>query len=332
MRAIVGLAASALVAVAAVKAFSHRPMPPMPPTRLAIESMQFDTIARSQAGLVIGGELGSLLYSGDQGKDWTVAKVQPERQALITQTAFAADGLRGLSVGHEGWILRTQDGGKTWKEVAFDEKNGEPFMGATYMGEQHWMVVGAFGRALRSDDDGQTWQPMVLPDAVADMHLNRVVGSADRQHWLIVGEAGLVLRSDDQGETWTQEEPFYNGSFYDALALPQGGWLVYGMRGHAFVQHDGGPWRQSEIPGPVSFYGHALLPDGRILLVGQGGVVATSTDGGLHFSFDRLPGRASLTDIALDDQGAGWITSTAGLLPYHLPQGAGAASSTAGSQ
>ena len=71
-------------------------------------------------------------------------------------------------------------------------------------------------------------------------------------------------------------------------------------------------------PGPVSFYGHSVLPDGRIVLVGQVGVVATSTDGGLHFTFDKLPGSASLTDIEVNDKGAGWITSDAGLLPYQV--------------
>jgi photosystem II stability/assembly factor-like uncharacterized protein len=62
----------------------------------------------------------------------------------------------------------------------------------------------------------------------------------------------------------------------------------------------------------------AVLPDGRILLVGQGSVVATSSDGGHHFSFSRVAGRATLTDIALDSEGAGWITSDAGLQPYQV--------------
>ena len=62
----------------------------------------------------------------------------------------------------------------------------------------------------------------------------------------------------------------------------------------------------------------AVLPDGRILLVGQGSVVGTSSDGGHHCSFSRVAGRATLTDIALDSEGAGWITSDAGLQPYQV--------------
>lgn len=320
MRILVGLAMSAVMAVAAVVAFSHRQTPPLAATRLPVDKTQFDSVVHSKAGLVIGGELGKLLYSGDNGKDWTPATVTPDRQALITQVVFAPDGLRGLAIGQEGWILRTTDGGVNWKEVAFDEKNGEPFMGAANLGDKVWMVVGAFGRALKSQDDGQTWQSVTMPAGVEDKHLNRIVGSANGQQWLIVGEGGLVLRSNDAGQDWAVEPAFYNGSFYDAIALPSGGWLVYGMRGNAFMQHGDGPWEKAEMPGPVSFFGHAVLPDGRILLVGQGSVVATSSDGGRHFSFSRAAGRATLTDIALDATGAGWISSDAGLQPYQVAE------------
>ncbi len=318
MRILVGLTMSALMAVAAVQAFSPRHTPALAATRLAVEKLQFDTVAQSKTALVVGGGLGKLLFSKDQGKDWQVATLSQDRQALITQVVFASDGLRGLAVGHEGWVLRTTDGGQSWTEVAFDEKNGEPLMSVANLQGERWLAVGAFGRALLSQDDGKTWAPFTLPAGVEDKHMNRIVGSADGKDWLIVGERGLVLRSQDQGQSWKQLPEFYNGSFYNAIALANDGWLVYGMRGHAFVERNGGSWHKSDIPGPVSFYGHSVLPDGRIVLVGQGGVVATSTDGGLHFTFDKLPGSASLTDIEVNDKGVGWITSDVGLLPYQV--------------
>lgn len=141
-----------------------------------------------------------------------------------------------------------------------------------------------------------------------------------------------MLCSQDQGESWTQVPEFYNGSFYNALALPHDGWLVYGMRGNAFVSRGDGPWQRAEIPAPVSFFGSTVLPDGRILLLGQGSIVATSKDGGAHFALSRLAGRATLMDIALQPDGSGWLASDAGLMPYSLadapqasaPQAAGA--------
>ncbi len=317
MRTPVGLVVAALMALGAVQAFAPRETPPLAATRLAVDRMQLNTLSTSQAGLVAGGELGALLYSTDQGQHWERAKVSNQRQALINQIRFAPDGLQGMAVGHEGWILRTTDGGRSWTEVAFSESNGEPLMGIARMPSGAWITVGAFGRALRSDDDGAHWEPLALPESVSDKHMNRIVGSDDGQHWLIVGEQGLVLRSGDGGAQWAVVEPFYNGSLYNALALPGGGWLAYGMRGNVF--HSAGnaaPWERSAMPAPASFFGHATTPDGRIILVGQGSLIATSQDGGQHFTLDRVKGRANLTDLVLAADGKGWLASDAGLQAF----------------
>lgn len=317
MRTPVGIAVTVLMALGAAQAFAPRATPPLAATRLAVDRMQLNTLVASKAGLVTGGELGNLLYSTDQGKDWTRAKVSNDRQALINQISFAPDGLHGMAVGHEGWILRTTDGGVSWKEVAFEEKNGEPLMSVARLPSGAWIAVGAFGKALRSDDEGARWTPLALPASVEDKHLNRIVGSSDGQRWLIVGERGLVLHSGDAGQSWRVMEPFYNGSLYNALALPDGGWLAYGMRGNIFHSDgDLGPWSRSEIPVQASFYSHAVTPDGKIILVGQGSVMATSSDGGRHFTLSRAKGRTSLTDLLLLPDGKGWLSSDTGLQAF----------------
>lgn len=330
MRTPVGLAVAVLMGLGALQAFSHRETPPLAATQLAVNRMHLNTLNQSKAGMVAGGELGNLLYSTDQGKHWLPAKVSDNRQALINQISFAADGMEGMAVGHEGWILHTTDGGLSWQEVAFDEKNGEPLMGIARLPSGAWIAVGAFGRALRSDAQGKNWEPLALPASVEDKHMNRIVGSADGQRWLIVGERGLVLRSTDSGDTWAVIEPFYNGSFYNALALPNGGWLAYGMRGNVFHTTGGdAPWIASEMPVQASFYGHSLRPDGSIVLVGQGSLVATSKDGGAHFSISRVAGRASLTDVLMAPDGTGWLASDAGLQPYSLAAAPAPASAAA---
>ena len=309
---------AAIVALTAGYAFSPRPTPPLAATVLPVKFMQLDSIVRSSAGLVAGGELGKIVLSSDQGKSWKVAQLSTDRQALITQIVFDKDGKTGMAVGHEGWILRTGDGGLHWQEAAFDTRDGEPLMSVAHLSSDAWIAVGAFGRALRSDDGGTTWVKLDLSQAgVEDKHMNRIVGSLDGQQWMIVGERGLVLLSDAQGRQWTPVKPFYNGSFYNAMPLGPGGWLVYGMRGNVFRSTDGGAdWAKSEVPAPVSFFGGTRTADGRLLLVGQGGFVASSADDGKHFSIARVGKRATLTDILLQPDGSGWTTSDAGLQTF----------------
>ena len=317
MKTAVGIGAAALVAFASALAFAPRTPPPLAPTTIGVERTHFNAISLNGERLLTAGAMGEILYSDDKGAHWSPAKLNQDRQALIVSMAFAPDKKLGFAVGHEGWILRTKDGGSSWEEVAFSKENGEPLMSIARLPSGDWITIGAFGRALESKDGGQTWQVLTLPAEVEDKHLNRIVSSADQQHWLIVGERGLVIKSDDAGATWQIEPAFYNGSFYNAMPTKEGGWLIYGMRGNIFLQATAGaPWTKSEVAAPVSFFGHAQEQDGTIVLVGQGSMLGISKDGGKSFTLERAKGRATLTDIVLTGAAQGWISSDAGLQPF----------------
>jgi photosystem II stability/assembly factor-like uncharacterized protein len=325
MRLAVGITVAAMIAAAAAYAISPRHTPPLQDTRIPLERMQIDTLARSAAGIVAGGELGHILVSHDEGRHWASAQLSTDRYALVNQIVFATDRL-GIAVGHEGWILRTEDGGNSWREVAFDASgNDGPLMSAARVAPGRWIAVGAFGLMMRSDDDGRTWQRFSV-DGVGDHHLNRIVGAPDGQHWLIVGERGLVMLSDDAGASWHIQPPFYNGSFYGAVAQPGGvdgadgatSWLVYGMRGNVFRSMDGGQsWTRAAVPVPASMFGDARTRSGELLLAGQGGIVLGSTDGGQHFSVLRHGTRLTFTDL-LSDPG-GWLIASDGGLRLYTP-------------
>lgn len=326
MKTAVGIGAAALVAFASALAFAPRTPPPLAPTTMGVERSHFNTITQVGDRLLTAGALGEILYSDDKGAHWQQAQLKEQRQALIVSMAFAPDKKTGFAVGHEGWILRTKDGGSTWEEVAFSKENGEPLMSIARLPSGDWISVGAFGRAIASKDNGKTWEQLPLPSEVEDKHMNRIASSEDGKHWLIVGERGLVIKSEDSGASWQIEPGFYNGSFYNAMATRDGGWLIYGMRGNAFVQAaPGAQWVKSTIQAPVSFFGHAQEKDGTIILVGQGSMLGLSKDGGKSFSLQRAKGRATLTDIVLTGADSGWMSSDAGLQPFPPPQQAKAA-------
>ena len=298
MRVPVGMAMALIVIAASIYSFSPRHVLPLQDSSIPVDRMQLTTIERSKAGLIVAGELGSILVSADEGKTWKAATLSNERQALITRIIFVDDQL-GLALGHEGWILRTEDGGLNWTETNFSESNGEPLMSAARLPSGDWLALGAFGQVLRSTDNAKSWQADSLP-GLTDWHLNDISSSADGQHWLIVGEAGTAVRSADGGQTWETIEPFYNGSLYGAVSLGAGHWVTYGMRGHVFTSADDGlSWQETKVPAPISLYGHAVLPDGELLLVGQGGMVLSSKDGGKTLEIASREGRASLTDIVV---------------------------------
>ena len=61
------------------------------------------------------GERGTLLQSNGDGKHWHQVKAEIPRVSL-NGIAFGKDGF-GLVVGNRGVVLRTEDGGMTWKRI-----------------------------------------------------------------------------------------------------------------------------------------------------------------------------------------------------------------------
>jgi photosystem II stability/assembly factor-like uncharacterized protein len=237
------------------------------------------------------------------------------RGSTFTRAAFI-DEKTALAVGHDGWIVRSADGGETWKEVAYDAQRPDPLLAIGGPFDGKLFAIGAFGLFLTSSDQGQTWQPGTLaiegqapageaapaapaeedPNADpfasfsesqsgdADRHLNQVISVPDGS-LLLVGERGLLLHSVDSGATWKKLESGYQGSFFGALALAENRLLAFGMRGNVYVSADlGKTWQKVETPRNVSLFSGTVLPSGAVVLVGDNETVLVSQDGGATFT------------------------------------------------
>lgn len=312
MRAILGISVSLLVVAAGVYTLSESESPSLGAHRIPVDNMIITSIEQTNAGIITAGELGHILISSNNGQEWTKANISHNRNALITRMQFR-DEHNGLAIGHESWILRTDDGGLNWQEVHF-EPGTEPLLGIGLI-DNNWMAVGAFGLVLVSYDDGISWvEP--YPSLDTDWHLNALIPSIQGDLWLLAGEAGTLFRSVNKGISWEQLPEFYNGSFYGGVNLSNETWLIYGMRGNIFRSEDNGiNWEQVYNPIPVSIFSHTLLPDGNLILAGQGGLLMLSEDNGRSFRPVFRGGRMTLTDIEMLESGELLISSDSGLIP-----------------
>ena len=148
MRILVGIGMAAIVALSALYAFSPRHTPPLAASQIPVGRMQFNAVVRAGNTLVAGGELGYIMWSDNDGRTWQPASVEPRRYALITDIVFQ-DDKNGMALAHEGQILRTADGGRSWKELRFDEERGEPLMSIARLPSGHWPSSCAPGRPPR---------------------------------------------------------------------------------------------------------------------------------------------------------------------------------------
>lgn len=336
--------AAVVVIGAALYAFSPRSQPEFPATQVSATRVLANGIAQQGAQFIAVGEQGQVLTASDANGPWTSAKIEPQQGSTLTRVVFPQADL-AIAVGHDGWIVRSTDGGKTWKEVAFTAES-DPLLGVAGPFDGRYYAYGAFGLLMASDDQGQTWQkldvniageggseaaPPVDPNAdpFADPfatggddpfanfdanavggagHLNAMTQAADGS-LILVGERGLLLKSADKGQTWKRLPEVYGGSFFGVLSLPSKTLVAFGMRGNVFRSTDlGETWQKSTVPLENSLFGGIVDAKGNAVLAGAGNTLLRSTDDGATFTVVAALARNGLADLIALPSG-NWLTA-----------------------
>jgi len=104
----------------------------------------------------------------------------------------------GLIAGLGGVLMRSSDGGRTWKYVESDSRQA---LFAVGFGARRLVAVGEKGLRRVSNDRGATWESpqQGFPKVFAFM---RDADFGDERTGWIVGGDSLVLRTSDGGLTW----------------------------------------------------------------------------------------------------------------------------------
>ena len=270
-------------------------------------------LAAAAAGerLVAVGERGLVVLSDDQGATWR----QAPSPVSVTLTAVRfADQRHGVAVGHGGVVLATTDAGANWSlrldgrrvaelvaaaattpEAKSDAERlkadgpDKPFLDLVLWDVQRWMVVGAFGLVLETRDAGGSWQPL-MHRVTNPRSLHWYVLRRQGNTLLLAGEQGLLVRSDDGGASFQALESPYRGSWFSGEILPDGRWLLGGLRGNVW-QGQGATaaasWRQLPVPVPSSITALVAMPGGAALAATQAGLVLRLTDGAATQTLNR---------------------------------------------
>lgn len=245
-------------------------------------------------------------------------------QRLITGIAHAGDAL--VAVGQRGHILRSADGGKSWKQVPAPVSSD--LTAVAFADARLGLAVGHDGVVLATQDGGASWSKLLDGRQVNQLVLERMRAKAaaadagDTDHKLlaeaernaeagpdkpfldvlfvgpaeafVVGAYNLILHTSDGGKSW---EPWYdrtdNPDLLNLYALRQvrGALYIVGESGLLLKLDRGtGRFRALSSPYKGSFFG----------LVGtDAGVIAYGLRGSAYLS---------------EDEGASWHAVDTGLV------------------
>ena len=284
------------------------------------------------------GQRGHVLLSAD-GKTWTQSPA-PVRQMLNRVRFLDAD--TGWAVGHDGVIIHTSDGGKTWDLQHFDPETQQPLNDVLFLDPQRGFAVGAPARFLQTRDGGKTWEKVAADFLELGLHLNVLQKLKDGTIF-IGGEKGLLARSTDNGETWQMVKSPVGGSILGAFPIGDAGVLMYGIRGRVsrtsnfkdvpvddpktydeFAEHNiSDPaellkinWTRYDNSDIESLFGGAQSADGKLLFVGVNGAMITGELSGKTLVRMPLPTDTPMTAIAITADGY-IVTGRNGV--QHLP-------------
>ncbi|MCX4149964.1 MULTISPECIES: YCF48-related protein [Paraburkholderia] len=299
--------------------------------------------------LVAVGSRGLVIVSSDSAKSWIQARVPVQSDLLAVHFPTP---LTGWIVGHDGVVLRSDDGGLNWVKqldgrlaadsfrrfyesrvasgqskdkqalhlIETNYKNGAalPYLDVWFSDTNRGFAVGSYGMLIATADGGKTWVPWLDRIDSGQLNLNCVYGISD--HVFIAGEQGKIYKLEQEAERFKTIETGYTGSFF-GLAGNGSTLLAFGLRGVTFKSDDhGNSWKQLKMPTETTISaGVARREDGSFLLVNGAGELIVGDRNALQFTIVRPQTRMRLTGIISQPDESVVITGLGGVATERVP-------------
>ena len=147
-----------------------------------------------QRGWAVGMS-GTILSTLDGGAHWHLASISRRYSSFLLDAVTFVTPNRGWvvgldlrSLGMDGLILHTENGGKTWQR---QESHTANFLDDVFfISEAEGWIVGKEGLVLHTKDSGQNWRPQ-RTDTRTDLKAIHI--SSSDSGW-VVGQNGTILR------------------------------------------------------------------------------------------------------------------------------------------
>jgi photosystem II stability/assembly factor-like uncharacterized protein len=263
----------------------------------------------------------------------------PERAALM---GAAQAGSAWVAVGERGIVLRSEDGGGHWLQIA--SPVSVTLTAVRFADDRHGFAVGHGGTVLVTEDGGRSWARRLDGRQLADVLLAQAQARQDAAaikaaqqlqadgadkplldvlvfgpgRALVVGAYGLALATDDSGQTWTsRSDRLDNPKGLHLYAVRQRGKRIVlaGEQGLALASDDGGQtFRRLAVPYQGSFFTLELPSEHEIVLAGLRGQVWQSPDDGRAWQALALPMPVSVVASQLASDGTLLLANQAGFV------------------
>ncbi len=262
-------------------------------TEKAVSSLLLDVVDTGKS-LVAVGERGHVILSKDDGYSWAQADVP----VISTLTSvYFVDTQTGWAVGHDAVVLKTQDGGLSWKKQFDGFDANSMLLQQAKQVKAHLeselskaSVVGNPARISLAEEELEN-ATFVLEDAQIDFEDKSTkplldVWFKNKNEGFVVGAYGMIFKTTNGGDNWLDwSSHVENPDRFHLNAITstaENRLMIVGEAGIMLRTNNGGDkWEQMFSPYDGSFFGiTSLSKQGVQLAYGLRGNLARSDNFG----------------------------------------------------
>lgn len=226
-------------------------------------------------------------------------------RAIDTRVEFGLNGIAFATneVGFavgHGVVLRTNDGGTSWRILL----NGEFDLTDVHcLSRDTLIAIGYHGLIVRSTNGGYRWSAQYSETMEP---LNDITFS-DHLNGFVVGNHGTILRTDDGGITWAKQESGTSAWLWRASSTSPNTCTAVGSEGVILRTNDGGfTWRKQAAQTIKHFFSTSFADSAVGVAVGHSGQIFTTSDAGNSWYHQASPTSTGLNDVKLYDRQVGF--------------------------
>ena len=239
-------------------------------------------------------------------------------------TVFFTDFKRGFIAGDDGYVAKTNDGGKTWTKqtIGTTENINEIYFRNDDNG---YLVAGK--KLFLTKDGGSSWReiniydpkdfkggtPQFLSIRFSDKKRGVIVGSVLNKDDEVIDS--LIMRTDNGGESWYRIPVTFKRELYHLdFANNEKGWAV-GDKGMILATQDGGVnWQIQKTGTDKALYNIDFRNDNDGFVVGAKGIILRTENGGESWETVKTSFPTTFLRVNFADDKNGFIVGYSGTI------------------
>jgi len=270
-----------------------------------------------QNGWLAGSEAGQgsiALHTADGGENW---EIQYQEAACDFASCFMADETTGYAGGNYGAVLKTADGGASWRRIRITgagETSSHIVKALYFLEPQTGFAAVNYSNSAKlykTADGGESWSEITLSQAPYPWAAINRIYFADQNTGYLAGSqtTGCAVRkTGDGGQTWSSLNPGVTPSAWSGMSFLDEniGWICGGPA-IVYTADGGTTWTIQNNPsgGANKLDIHAADAE-NVWACDSAGYTWKTTDGGLNWMRWSAGGVYALNSIRMLDAGNGW--------------------------